>query len=696
VAEQDQSQRWWVGIDVGGTFTDVIAREVITGEVRDQKVLTTRGELEVGVLGALSHLGVPLEQIGEIVHGHTAGINAVLSRQGAKVGLLATDGHRDLLDIGRMDREFGANFYDPTWLRPHQERPVIQRRHRFGIRERIGWDGEVVVPLDEQSVVAAAGAIRQAGIESVAICFLNSYLNIAHERQAAEIVRRELPGVYVQTSEIYPVTKEHERTVTVGLDAYVGPLVTGYLSRLEGALADAGFGGTLWMMTMNGGVGSVAETSKAPVFQLVSGPVGGVAGAVELGRASGDLNLLTMDMGGTSTDVAAIRDGQTPMTDVWAVEHGLTMSMPVVDVGSVGSGAGSIIHIDSLGTLRVGPESAGSVPGPACYGRGGERPTLTDACVVLGILQPDLFAGGAITLDVNKAQAALKGVADPLGLTVEELADGAYRLACSDVAGSVRSISTYRGLDLRDFALLAFGSAGPMIAHQVARELGVGAVIVPNQPGEFSAFGLLTSDLRVTAARSPMAVLAPDGAVDWEAMFTQLQDTVAASLDSQGAAPADIVFERAMFVMYSGQTWDNRIAIEPGVIDDVRVKELELGVHDFYDQAYGFSARELPVIVTTIAVAGSASRAASRSSTVHVQEGNPVIRSGPLRLDGVTHPDAAMYARDRLPIGEKVHGPALVVEGYATTVVHAGASAYRDDAGYLRVLNGEISEREDR
>lgn len=691
MANSDATRPWWVGVDVGGTFTDVIAMHRETGETRDHKVLTTRGQLEEGVLAALQGLEIPLGDIAEIVHGHTAGINAVLSRQGASVALLATEGHRDLLDIGRMDREFGPHFYDPTWLRPHQERPVARRRHRHGIRERIGWDGQEVVPLDAAQVREVAGKIRDAGIEAVAVCFLNSYLNQAHEQQAAAILREELPGVYVQTSEIYPVTKEHERTVTVALDAYVGPIVTTYLRRLEGALQSAGFGGTLWMMTMNGGVGSVAETSKAPVFQLVSGPVGGVAGSVDLARASGDRNLLTMDMGGTSTDVAAIRDATTPMTDTWAVEFGLTMTMPVVDVGSVGSGAGSIVHIDSVGTLRVGPESAGSVPGPACYGRGGERPTLTDACVVLGILQPDLFAGGALTLDVERARAALRTVAEPLGMSVEELADGAYRLACSDVAGSIRSISTYRGLDLRDFGLLAFGSAGPMIAHQVARELGVGKVVVPQAPGEFSAFGLLTSDLRVTSARSPMTVLVADAGTDWEGMFTELEAQVAASLDTQGAAKEDIVFERAVYAMYSGQTWDNRLDIEPGEIDDVRVKQLIGQVHDFYQQRYGFSAEELPIIVTTVEVTGRAPRATMPQHASRAGAGDPILRRTAVRLDGVVQEDTPVYSRELLPIDQPVAGPALIVEDYATTVVHAGSSATQDAAGILRI----VSDRKD-
>src|SRR5690606_10056975 len=280
-------------------------------------------------------IGIPIEQIEEIVHGHTAGINAVLSRRGPHAALLATDGHRDLLDIGRMDREFGPRFYDPTWLRPHQERPIIARQDRYGITERIDYNGNELVPLDEAGVREAARRMRAEGVQSVAVCFLNAYLTDKHEQQAVEILREECPDLYVQSSAVYPVTKESERTTTVALDAYVGPIVTGYLRRLENGLADIGFTGSLWIMTMNGGVGSVAETAKAPVFQLVSGPVGGVSGAVHVARTSQHANLLTVDVGGTSSDVAVVRSGATPLTDLWSVEHGLTMTMPVVDVTSV-------------------------------------------------------------------------------------------------------------------------------------------------------------------------------------------------------------------------------------------------------------------------------------------------------------------------------------------------------------------------
>jgi len=679
------ASRWWVGIDVGGTFTDVVAADRLTGEARDHKVLTTKGELQRGVLQAISELGIPMGDIEEIVHGHTAGINAILSRDGAKTALIATEGHKDLLDIGRMDREFGPRFYDPTWLRPHQERPIIARRDRYGVTERTAWDGSVLVALNEDRLRAIAADIRQRGTESVAICFVNAYLNREHEERAAAILSEELPGTYIQTSSLYPVIKEHERTTTVALDAYVGPIVTRYLKNLSDTLQSAGFKGSLWIMTMNGGVGSVAQTSKAPVFQLVSGPVGGVSGAVTFARQPGLGNLITMDVGGTSTDVAAIRAGQTPLTDLWAVEHGLTMTMPVVDVLSVGSGAGSIIHLDASGALRVGPESAGSTPGPACYGLGGERPTVTDACVMLGILQPDLFAGGAIKLNRSLSEKALNMVAKPLGLSAMELANAAYQLACSDMAGSIRSITTYRGLDPREFSLLAFGAAGPMMAGRVAQDLGAKSLVVPKTPGVFSAAGLLSSDLRVTKAGSPMTTLRGYGADNFEKFYLNLERQILDELAEQGVARDAVTFERAFFAMYAGQSWDNRIQLAAVAIDSKQLQVMEQQVHDLYLARYGFSAADVPIMVTSLEVTGIARRGDLPTPTIKVQAVDPLLRTVPLYFGGQSYAEVPVWSRHHVNPGERLPGPALVVEDFATTFVPPQATWRVHELGHVDV-----------
>ncbi|MFD8245618.1 hydantoinase/oxoprolinase family protein [Nocardia sp. NPDC059691] len=678
MTQSERKADWIVGIDVGGTFTDIIGLNQATGEVRDGKVLSTT-EQEIGVLRSLAAIDVAVPEVAEIVHGHTVGINALLSRTGAHTGLIATGGHRDLLDIGRMHREFGDRFYDPTWLRPHQERPIVRRESRFGVPGRLRYDGSEILALDEDAVRRAARELGAQGARSVAVCLMNSYIDPAHEQRTAEIVAEELPGAYIQTSALYPVTREHERTTTVALDAYVGPAVVGYLQRLMARLAEQDYRGTLWIMMMNGGVATFADAGRAPVFQLVSGPVGGVSGSVKLADESGVPNLLTIDVGGTSTDVAAIRGGRTPLTDTWTLETGLTLTMPLVDVESIGSGAGSLIRPSALGTVAVGPASAGSNPGPVCYQRGGVAPTLTDACAALGILAPDLFANGAIRLDVDAAVEALRATGKQWGMSALELASAAYEIACQDIAAKVRSISVYRGLDIREFALQPSGSAGPMLADRVGQILGVDKVIVPRSPGQFSALGLLRSDLMVTRARSIMIPLAPDHAEAVEAAFTALQDSIRTDLRDQGIDVSRLRFERAVFAMYRGQTWDNRLPIEAAALTPERVGELIPRFHEFYQDSYGFAAPEIPVVVSTVevtAVIPRELRAADRTP----DEGGSFLRTTRLTVPGTTEPvEAPIHVRERLAPHRPVPGPALIAEKFATTLVLPGRAAHVDD-----------------
>ena len=677
MTQSERAADWIVGIDVGGTFTDIIALNRKTGETRDGKVLSTLQQ-EEGVLLSIEAIGVEIPDVAEIVHGHTVGINALLSRTGERTGLIATRGHRDLLDIGRMHREFGDRFYDPTWLRPHQERPIVQRESRFGIPERLRYDGSELLPLDEDAVRAAARALAGQGAKSVAVCLMNSYTNPEHERRAAQIVAEELPDAYIQTSALYPVTKEHERTTTVALDAYVGPAVVGYLDRLMNELSERNYAGTLWIMMMNGGVATFADAGRAPVFQLVSGPVGGVSGSVKLANDSGSPNLLTIDVGGTSTDVAAIVHGKTPLTDLWTLETGLTLTMPLVDVESVGSGAGSLIRPNTLGNVAVGPASAGSNPGPVCYQRGGVEPTLTDACAALGILQPDLFANGSIRLDVDASLDALRKTGEQWGMTALELASAAYEVACEDIAAKVRTISVYRGLDVREFALQPSGSAGPMLADRVGQILGLDRVIVPRNPGQFSALGLLRSDLMVTRAQSIMTPLAPESAEAIEAAFVALQDRIRGELAGQGADVDRIRFERAVFAMYRGQTWDNRMPIHADALTAATVTGLVPQFHDFYRESYGFAATEIPVVISTVEVTAIIPREQHKTDLTP-EDGEAFLRTTELTLPGTAEQvEVSIYVRERLQPFEPVQGPALVAEKFATTLVLPGRTAYVD------------------
>ncbi|WP_062996828.1 hydantoinase/oxoprolinase family protein [Nocardia mikamii] len=678
MTQTEQAADWIVGIDVGGTFTDIIGLNQTTGEIRDGKVLSTP-EQEVGVLDSITAIDLGIPEIAEIVHGHTVGINALLSRTGAPTGLISTRGHKDLLDIGRMHREFGDRFYDPTWVRPHQERPIVARESRYGIGERLRHDGSVLLALDEDEVRAAARELAGRGTESVAVCLLNSYINSEHERRAAEIVAEEMPDAYIQTSALYPVTKEHERTTTVALDAYVGPAVVGYLNRLMHRLSERDYRGTLWIMMMNGGVATFADAGKAPVFQLVSGPVGGVSGSVKLANEGSAPNLLTIDVGGTSTDVAAIRRGKTPLTDTWTLETGLTLTMPLVDVESIGSGAGSLIRPNALGNVAVGPASAGSNPGPVCYRRGGTEPALTDACAALGILQPDLFANGAISLDVDASLAALARTGAQWNMSAVELASAAYEVACQDIAAKVRTISVYRGLDVREFALQPSGSAGPMLADRVGQILGLDKVIIPTSPGQFSALGLLRSDLMVTRAQSIMTPLEPANADAIEAAFTALQDRIRDELKNQGADVERIRFERAVFAMYRGQTWDNRMPIPAATLTAEAAAALVPAFHEFYRESYGFAATEIPVVVSTVEVTAIIARENRKPEAVP-EDGESFLRTTQLTVPGTTEPvEVPIHVRERLGRGDKVHGPALIAEKYATTLVLPGRTASLDD-----------------
>jgi N-methylhydantoinase A len=682
MAAQGGPASWWVGVDVGGTFTDVVGVEPGTGEVRTGKVLSHRGAQERGVAEAIEHLGIPFAEIVQVVHGHTVGINAILNRSGGATALLTTYGHRDLLDIGRLQR-WRPRMYDPTWVRPHQERPLVLRRLRFPIPERQLADGTEWFVLDDAAVRAAAERMRDEKVEACAICFINGYRNSAHEDRAAAILREEIPDLYVQTSAVYPVTREHERTTTVVIDAYVGGVVSRYLQRLRTMLDDRGCGAPVWIMMMNGGVQSLEEARSSAVFQVQSGPTGGVAAAQRLARTSGPANLLTVDVGGTSTDVSCIRDAAMPLTDLWAVEWGLSLTMPLVDVGSIGSGAGSIISYEN-GNLSVGPDSAGSDPGPACYGRGGTRPTVTDACVVLGLLQPDQFAGGTIPLEAERATAALEPLAAQLTMTPVELADGAYRMACADIADSVRAISTYRGFDLREFALLAFGAAGPMMAGMVARELELKTVLIPPAPGQFSAFGMLASELRITDARSPMVTLDETVLDDLESRYHQLEAGIEVRLRRQGATTTS--FERSVYVMYRGQTWDNRLVVMAAELTPEGLGAFRERVHEHYERTYGYSAAELPIIVTKVEVNGLGDRPTLPPLVLRPDTAaQALVRTSAVVFEGQRHPEVRFVRRQGLALGEEVKGPAVVVDPYSTIVVPPEAVAVVEPEGFLRI-----------
>lgn len=684
--------RFIVGVDIGGTFTDAVAIDPRTGEARVGKALTRPSREEDGALEAIADAGVPVAEVAEIVHGHTTGLNAVLSRGGAKVGVLASQGYRDLLDIGRMDRPYEEQF-NLRWKRPHQQRPLAPRRLRREVPGRLDAEGGERLPIDADAVRRAVTELRAAGATSFAICLMNSYLDQRHEDEVERIVRELAPDAYVQTSRVYPLAKETERTTTVVLDAYTGPLVIDYLNRLDARLSEGGLDGPVWIMGMNGGVATLEHSKRFPVTHLLSGPVGGVAHAVAARDALGP-DLVTLDMGGTSTDVAVIHDGQPTHTDHWPVEWGLSLYLPMIEINTIGAGAGSIIAIDDVGSLMVGPRSAGSVPGPACYGRGATEPALTDAFVMLGLIQPEFFFGGQMRLDAAASERVMAPVADAAGVAPHELADAAYRLSVSHISEAIRAISTYRGLDVRTHALVAGGAAGPLVAAEVARALRFRAAVIPRDPGQFSAFGLAVADVRVTESAAVMGFLAaytPDGL---DAAFRELEDGARRQIADQGLPTDDVRVIRSYKGMYAGQTWDNAYPAPPGPYAADTLAEIEQAFHALYERRSGSSSAELPIMVTALEVTAVVSRGAADQYAPDAAraggDGAPE-KTAPVWWGGERRP-TPFIQRLKLPVGTPIEGPAVILEPHATTTVPPGVAVEAHPEGHLTLTWTDTTE----
>jgi N-methylhydantoinase A len=683
-----------VGVDVGGTFTDGVRIDDETGELTRTKVLTTAADQSIGTLAALGRLVDEPGLLASFHHGYTVGLNAALTRTGASTGMLATAGHRDTVDHGRVWRPFDLNLYDPTWERPHQRHPIVERRHRREVPERIRENGEILQPLDEQATRRELEFLKSEGVEAVGICFLNAYEHPGHERRVREIVEEVIPDAYVQTSEIWPLAREFERTFIVMLDAYTGPPVVRYLRRLRDRLTEAGFDSRVEIMQMDGGLRSAETVQRAPVYTLQSGPVAGLLGAETYSRELLDgRDLVCLDIGGTSSDLGVILDGHAELTNEWELEHAIPLAITTLDVRSIGAGGGSLIDLDEVGSLKVGPESAGSDPGPACYGRGAELPALTDAYVVMGLLQPDLFLGGEMKLDRGAALQALGRVAGRLGMDPVELAQGAFSIANTKIAAAVAVMTTHRGLDPREFSLFAYGAAGPMHSVAVARELGITEVVVPYFPGGFSALGLIASRSRVEYSHATMAPLHQLGADELGRVLEELAERCRVDLEQQGIARSEITIDRAYYGMYSGQGQDNRLPLPAGALDPASLTAIADEFHAFYDRRFGYRAPEIPIFVSSVSVVGLGPHPQialpSGASPPGVEPGRDperaVIVRADIHLDRARYTDSAFYDRHRLIEGDEVHGPAVIDDRLGTIVVNLGAIARVASHGTLRI-----------
>jgi N-methylhydantoinase A len=670
-----------VGVDIGGTFTDFMLYDTESASVHVHKVRSTPDDpgraMVSGLLELCGAASISPAQVDAVFHGTTVATNAVLEHRGAEAGMLTTKGFRDVVHIGRHQR---PQHYSVMQDIPWQARPFVKRRHRHVVTERIAPPaGDVLEPLDEDEVRAAARALKAAGVESVAICFLFSYINPEHERRAAEIVAEEIPGAFVTFSaDIFPQFREFERFTTACMNAYVGPTTGRYLERLADALAGEGVPGKLHVMMSNGGVASAETAAKRPVTLLLSGPAAGVLGGLWSGETTGRSQLITFDVGGTSADIGIVTERgitEASARDTWVA--GYPLLVPMIDIHTIGAGGGSIAFVDEGGAFRVGPRSAGASPGPAAYGQGGEEPTLTDANVVLGRIDPDRFLGGEMKLDREAAAAAVQRLADRLGLGLLEAAEGIVTIANANMSGAIRSRTVQKGHDPREFALVAFGGAGPMQAAEVADSLGIPEVIVPPYPGITSAMGLLTSDLKYDQMRT---VFMTEDALDVERLDRELAaagDELRARLRGDGVADADIAVAAALDCRYAGQGYELRIPLPEGRFTAAALEEF----HRLHEQEYGHAFRD-PIEIVNLRVTATGKRARVERLPTTADGGDPLLGEGESIFRGTSYP-TRYYERARLPAGQTIDGPAVIFQRDTTTVVPPGWKARADDSGSL-------------
>jgi N-methylhydantoinase A len=670
--------RTLIGIDVGGTFTDFVAYDRDTSAIDVWKVLSVPADPVLGIVSGLERQD-KRDDITNIRIGTTVATNALLERKGATVAYITTCGFRDVPFIQRGNRK---SHYDMSWVKP---KPLVERWRCFEVAERIDAYGHVLTPLNEPGLRDIASAIgRDPDIEAIAVCFLFSYLNPVHELRAKEILAELLPGRALSISyEVLPKWKEYERSSTTIADAYLKPVVDRQLDTMRRRLDAAGVRAPAVIIKSNGGEMTFAAAANAPVNMVISGPTGGVIAGRHIASLSGIAHLVTLDMGGTSTDVSTVLDGRESFTTAFEIEWGLPIQIPMVDIRTIGAGGGSIAWIDKGGMLRVGPQSAGAAPGTACYGRGGRQATVTDANLLLGRIDPNNFLGGRMRLDPVAAQAAVEAVAAALGQPVEATAMAIVRIANNNMVGALRSVLIERGLDPRDFTLCAFGGAGPLHASELIAEIGISRAIVPNHPGQFSAYGFIMTNPRVDRQRTTQITnIRFDPARAAEVMKTLVAEGLA-ELREQGYTRGIEVY-RALEMRYLGQNYELELAVGADALAADRVERLWESFHEAHEARFGFKTPgEIIEIVNYTATL--VSRTANPDLPRLAAAGGPPV---PARYRRVGFPKGAresvpVFDRTSLLAGHAIDGPAIVEEAASVTVLNPGQRLSVDAFGQL-------------
>jgi N-methylhydantoinase A len=676
-----------IGIDVGGTFTDLVAVDD-SGRVTLAKVASTPSDPSLGVMEGLELLATALDQglssllveTERIVHGTTVATNALLERKGAKVGLLTTAGHRDIIEMreGLKDDRYNLRMPPPV--------PLVPRFLRVGVRERLRFDGTVEIPLSRSSLALGVRKLKLAGVEAVAVCYLHAYRDPSHEQATYRAVEARMPEAYISlSSEVLPQIKEYERVCTTVVNAYVGPTLARYLHNLAARLQSTGYRGDVLIMQSHGGVMPVADAARLAAGAILSGPAGGIAGSQYCTRLLQEGNLISFDMGGTSTDISVLEGGEPLLTGDRAVS-GLKVALPSIDIHTLGAGGGSVAHVDLGGILHVGPESAGADPGPACYGKGGMSATVTDANLVLGYLDPGNFLGGRTRLDTGAALAAVENIASQLGLTAMAAAEGIHRVVNTTMAEGIRLVSARRGVDLRRFTLLAFGGAAGLHITEVARMIEITRVVVPRVAAVLSAWGMLATDLRYELVRTHVGEVQKVGSAELRRLFADLEADGSARLARAFSGPVSI--RRSVDMRYGEQIFEVTVPLD-GV--DVTVPDLIEQVterfHRRHEELYTYSAPDQEVVLVNVRLA--------------VVGELPLLPTEPLREShGTTSPlghrrvyantwlDVPVYDLDALRPGQPVEGPAIFESATTTILIRAADRALVTPHGWLDIQLG--------
>ena len=672
-----------VAVDIGGTFTDLAAVDTRTGERWFAKASTTPDNPTRGIANCLAKLGKPGGQFEIFVHGTTLVINACLEKDGAKTALITTEGFRDVLEIGRGNRTESFNYL--FW----RHDPFVTREYRLEARERLNSRGDVVTPLDEAHLIRVLDEAKAKGAEAIAICFLHSYRNPVHEQRAAEIAKAHSNWFVTASHDLSREYRVYERTSTVVMNAFVGPKVSRYVENLEALLAEQGFNGKFFLMESNGGVADAATIKQLPALLMESGPVGGIAGSIKLGETIDRKNLLTFDMGGTTAKAALVEDGVVSFDSLYYVggfEHGYPLQTSVVDVVEVGAGGGSLAWIDELGALRIGPKSAGAHPGPAAYGLGNDQPTVTDANIHLGRLNPDSFLRGEMKIDASLSKKALEKLGAKLGYNAQQMAAGIIQIANVTMSGALRRVSIERGKDPRDFTVVAYGGNGPLHAAELAEELGVTNLIIPRMPAHYSAFGMLLADARYDASQTWTAEVPEDGtrveglAEALKGLQDQLTENVTASLGPQQG----LRFEDYAEMRYRGQDQTVKVRLSA----DLSPAALRKAFDTTYVERYGHVS---PIRVQIVSL-----RVSCQAPLGAKLQADPAQKAGaagakPLTRDvysikaGAFVP-YAIYDRDTMKAGDSASGPCLVEDHATTTNVPEGWIAKPLPEGSLELI----------